>query len=114
MLSQEPRPVRVCAAALLGGTFAFASIHRFEPPSRNSPMKAVVELKELNLKHVFNDYDFGGYQIAHGVATFIDGRTELYGEKFFIDHSAASGLTEPDNLFRMSPAPQQHTADQSA
>ena len=40
------------AAALLGGTFAFASIHRFEPPSRNSPMKAVVELKELNLKHV--------------------------------------------------------------
>jgi hypothetical protein len=50
---------------------------------------------------VFNDYDFGGYLIAHGVAPFIDGRTELYGEKFFVDHNAASGLMEPDNLFRL-------------
>ena len=50
---------------------------------------------------VFNDYDFGGYLIANGVAPFIDGRTELYGEKFFVDHNAASGLMEPDNLFRL-------------
>jgi hypothetical protein len=50
---------------------------------------------------VFNDYDFGGYLIASGVAPFIDGRTELYGEKFFVDHNAASGLMEPDNLFRL-------------
>ena len=38
---------------------------------------------------------------ANGVAPFIDGRTELYGEKFFVDHNAASGLMEPDNLFRL-------------
>jgi hypothetical protein len=50
---------------------------------------------------VFNDYDFGGYLIANGVATFIDGRTELFGEKFFVDHNAASGLMEPENLFRL-------------
>ena len=50
---------------------------------------------------VFNDYDFGGYLIANGVAPFIDGRTELYGEKFFVDHNAASGLMEPENLFRL-------------
>jgi hypothetical protein len=48
-----------------------------------------------------NDYDFGGYLIANGVAPFIDGRTELYGEKFFVDHDAASGLREPENLFRL-------------
>jgi hypothetical protein len=30
-----------------------------------------------------------------------DGRTELYGEKFFVDHNAASGLMEPENLFRL-------------
>src|SRR5260370_26458677 len=53
------------------------------------------------LARVFNDYDFGGYLIANGVAPFIDGRTELYGEKFFVDHNAASGLMEPDNLFRL-------------
>ena len=26
-----------------------------------------------------------------------DGRTERHGEKFFVDHNAASGLMEPDN-----------------
>ncbi|WP_154073024.1 hypothetical protein [Bradyrhizobium erythrophlei] len=30
-----------------------------------------------------------------------DGRTERHGEKFFVDHNAASGLVEPDNLFRL-------------
>ena len=50
---------------------------------------------------MFNDYDFGGYLIANGVAPFIDGRTELYGEKFFVDHNAASGLMQPENLFRL-------------
>ena len=68
---------------------------------RGSPVAAVVELKKLNLTRVFNDYDFGGYLIANGVATFIDGRTELFGEKFFVDHNAASGLMEPENLFRL-------------
>ena len=58
-------------------------------------------LKQLNLARVFNDYDFGGYLIANGVAPFIDGRTELYGEKFFVEHNAASGLMEPENLFRL-------------
>jgi hypothetical protein len=89
------------AAVLAAGTFAYASVHRFEPNAHSSPVAAVAELKKLNLARVFNDYDFGGYLIANGVATFIDGRTELYGEKFFVDHNAASGLMEPDNLFRL-------------
>jgi hypothetical protein len=87
--------------ALVAGTIAYASVHRFEPHTSGSPVAAVVELKKLNLARVFNDYDFGGYLIAHGVATFIDGRTELFGEKFFVDHNAASGLMEPENLFRL-------------
>jgi hypothetical protein len=89
------------AVALMAGTFAFASVHRFEPNAHGSPVAAVVALKKLNLTRVFNDYDFGGYLIANGVAPFIDGRTELYGEKFFVDHNAASGLMEPENLFRL-------------
>ena len=89
------------AVALVAGTVAYASVHRFEPHMRGSPVAAVAELKKLNLTRVFNDYDFGGYLISSGVAPFIDGRTELYGEKFFVDHNAASGLMEPDNLFRL-------------
>src|ERR1700722_331559 len=89
------------ALLLLAGTFAYASVHRFEPHTRGSPVAAVAELKKLNLERVFNDYDFGGYLIANGVAPFIDGRTELYGEKFFVEHNAASGLMEPENLFQL-------------
>jgi hypothetical protein len=89
------------AVLLAAGTLAFASVHRFEPYTGNSPVAAVAELKKLHLTRVFNDYDFGGFLIAHGVATFIDGRTELYGEKFYVDHNAASGLMEPENLFRL-------------
>ena len=89
------------AVALLAGTVAFASVHRYEPHARQSPIAAVAALKQLNLARVFNDYDFGGYLIANGVATFIDGRTELYGEKFFLDHNDASGLLKPASLFRL-------------
>lgn len=89
------------AAVLVAGTVAWASVHRFEPHMRTSPVAAVSELKKLSLSRVFNDYDFGGYLIASGVSPFIDGRTELYGEKFFVDHNAASGLMQPDNLFRL-------------
>jgi hypothetical protein len=89
------------AALLVAGTVTYASVHPFEPHTRGSPVAAVIELKKFNFTRVFNDYDFGGYLIANGVAPFIDGRTELYGEKFFVDHNAASGLMEPENLFRL-------------
>jgi hypothetical protein len=101
--SAAPRGVLFAGVGivLLAGTMAYASLHRFEPHTRGSPVAAVTALKQLNLSRVFNDYDFGGYLITKGVATFIDGRTELYGEKFFVDHNAASGLMEPENLFRL-------------
>jgi hypothetical protein len=56
------------AVALLAGTFAYASVHRFEPHTHGSPVAAVAALKKLNLTRVFNDYDFGGYLISNGVA----------------------------------------------
>jgi hypothetical protein len=93
--------VAAIALALGAVTVASASLVRFQPHMRGSPVAAVAELKKLNLTRVFNDYDFGGYLIANGVAPFIDGRTELYGEKFFVDHNAASGLMKPENLFRL-------------
>ena len=70
-------------------------------PIRDLPVQAVTELKMLNVERVFNDYDFGGYLIASGVAPFIDGRTDVYGKEFFVDHHNASELIEPDGLFRL-------------
>jgi hypothetical protein len=95
------RATAAVVLALALGTVASASVLQFAPRSRGMPVAAVAELKQLNLTRVLNDYDFGGYLIASGVAPFIDGRTELYGEKFFVDHNAASGLMQPDNLFRL-------------
>jgi hypothetical protein len=89
------------AIMLFAGTVAYASVVRYQPHTRGSPVTAVAELKKLNFSRVFNDYDFGGYLLANGVAPFIDGRTELYGEKFFVDHNAASGLMKPEIFFRL-------------
>jgi hypothetical protein len=89
------------AIAMLAGTVAYASMAHFKPDARETPVAAVAALKKLNVARVFNDYDFGGYLIASGVPTFIDGRTEVFGEKFFVDHNNASALIEPDSLFRL-------------
>ena len=56
------------AILLVAGTLAFASVHRFEPNTRQSPVAAVAALKKMNVTRVFNDYDFGGYLISSGVA----------------------------------------------
>ena len=101
--SNAPRGALIgaVAAVLAAGTAAYASVHRFEPNLRGAPVAAVTELKQLKVTRVLNDYDFGGYLIYRGVDTFIDGRTELFGETFFLEHNNASGLSEPENLFRL-------------
>jgi hypothetical protein len=86
---------------LAAATAALVPIAGYQPNPRITPAGAVAALKQAGATRVFNDYDFGGYLIFSGVPTFIDGRTELYGEKFFVDHNAASGLMEPENLFRL-------------
>lgn len=101
----EPRrPTLLYAGAALwiyAATLLVASFGNHAPAERNSPAGAVTELKKLNVSRVFNDYDFGGHLIANDVPTFIDGRTELFGEKFVVDHHLASELIEPDRLFRL-------------
>ena len=58
-------------------------------------------LKLHGAKRVFNDYDFGGYLISRGVPTYIDGRTELFGEKFVVEHNKASSLAQPLRFFEL-------------
>ena len=44
---------------------------------------------------VYNDYDFGGFLIAHGVETFVDGRTDqLFLGRFLPDLSTAIATKE--------------------
>ncbi|MGH6714695.1 MAG: hypothetical protein ACREDC_00755, partial [Bradyrhizobium sp.] len=101
-MTPRSRALLACiCAVVLAGTALFASLRTYAPNAHAAPAAAVAALKRLKVTRVFNDYDFGGYLIASGVAPFIDGRTELYGKKFFVDYSAASDLKDPDRLFHL-------------
>jgi len=82
-----PLAVAVAAARLLH------PIERGEDSS--SPVAAFAAVPEsLRERHVLNDYNFGGYLIAHGVKPFVDGRADLYGDAFlerFSDLSSKPG-----------------------
>jgi hypothetical protein len=97
------------AIALVAGTVVYASVHRFAPHMRGSPVNAVTELKKLNLARVFNDYDFGGYLISSGVAPFtqsaatklvdhVDGWQKIHSDGIATIHLRKAGAlhtTEP-------------------
>lgn len=89
------------AALMLGMTVTALAMGQYRPAENMSPVAAVQALKQLHAKRVLNDYDFGGYLISQGVAPYIDGRTELYGEKFVVEHSAARGLRNPASFFEL-------------
>lgn len=86
-------------AAIL--TVTIPVLSTYAPNNWISPSTAVTILKSYNPKRVFNDYDLGGYLIWRGVPTYIDGRTELYGEDFMVEHNAASALAKPMRFFEL-------------
>ena len=83
------------------GTWLFALYHPYFVIPSQVPEKALAALKERKAQHIFNGHEFGGYMIAQGVAPFIDGRAELYGEKFVMDHYRAVSLKDVDILARL-------------
>lgn len=62
---------------------------------------AIAALRAQNVTRVFNDDLLGGYMIWEGMAPFIDGRSELYGERFGLDYFNAVSLQDPNVLFRV-------------
>jgi hypothetical protein len=66
-----------------------------------APAPALAAVRQAGLTGpVFNDYDFGGYLIFVGVAPFVDGRIDLYGDDFMRAYSAAL-TAEGDALPRL-------------
>jgi hypothetical protein len=108
-LHGQPAPFGAAAAALVAAvataivpaTAGLAKIETYAPSPRTSPAAAVAALKVAGAKRILNDYDFGGYLIAAGVPTFIDGRTELYGGDFLIRYVDALKLADPAGLAAM-------------
>jgi hypothetical protein len=82
-------------AVTLGiSTWALAAHQMYSPPKSKSPAAAVETIKAHNLRRVLNDDAFGGYLIWRQMPVFIDGRAELYGEKFSMAYYNALELKD--------------------
>ena len=54
-----------------------ASLQPFRPSPSKTPVAALATARAAGLVgRVYNDYDFGGFLIAQGIKTFIDGRSD--------------------------------------
>jgi hypothetical protein len=55
------------------------------------PVAATDYLIESGLSetNIYNHYEWGGYLIWRRIPVFIDGRTELYGDEFFLSYLQA-------------------------
>ena len=55
--------------------------------SRTYPVSALAALPPvLKSRPVLNSYSFGGPLILHGIAPYIDGRADMYGDAFTLEH----------------------------
>ena len=95
-------PVSLALVLALGiASVAMARTLDYRPNPLMTPSRAVAAIKTSGKTHILNSYNFGGYLIASGLAPFIDGRTELYGESFFMRHDRAESLQDVSEFLRL-------------
>ncbi|OAF08397.1 hypothetical protein AYJ54_14980 [Bradyrhizobium centrolobii] len=82
-------------------TSIYMSHHRFTFTMTQTPVAAVDLLEQRKAQRIFNAYQFGGYLISRDIPVFVDGRAELYGEKFVMDFFKAVEVKKLDNLTRL-------------
>ncbi|OLE18603.1 MAG: hypothetical protein AUG50_05830 [Betaproteobacteria bacterium 13_1_20CM_3_63_8] len=88
-------------AAAWTSTSVYVTHHHFAFTATQTPAAAVDLLEQRQVQRIFNSYQFGGYLIARDVKPFIDGRAELYGEKFVMNFFHAVEGRKVDDLLRM-------------
>jgi hypothetical protein len=100
-----PYITAAAAIAIVGAAWAttqsYLSHHDFVFVKSQVPAAAMEVLKQRKAARIFNAYEFGGYMIGSGVPTFIDGRAELYGEKFATSYFDAIWARKIDNLLQL-------------
>lgn len=82
-------------------TALYMSHHRFTFTMTQTPVAAADLLEKLGAKRIFNAYQFGGYLISRDIPVYVDGRAELYGEKFVMDFFKATEGKKPELLPRL-------------
>ncbi len=89
----------VAAAAAVTG--AIAARDSIAPAAAITPANAVKALTGATRGPILNDYALGGYLDFVGIAPFIDGRTELYGEAFVVRYHRAVNLENLPDFLRL-------------
>jgi hypothetical protein len=82
---------RTIGLGLLAAILFIAAVRLAIPLERRDapsyPITAISKVPpELRGQPVFNSYGFGGPLILHGIAPFIDGRADMYGDAFTFMH----------------------------
>lgn len=86
--------------ALSVAAFVSAVIISPEPAADVTPEAAYRSAEANGVSGpVYNDYDFGGYLIAHGVKTFVDGRTDQLFLGAFLPELAHAIASKADTEF---------------
>lgn len=85
---RELAPLLAVGLLLFVGTATYRLITPFDrPDSYGVPITALRNLPPgLRDKPVFNEYSFGGLLAFEGIAPFIDGRSDMYGDAFTADY----------------------------
>lgn len=103
MVTGALRPVVAGALALVVvATSALGLSDIARPRAALIPAEALAAARAAGASGpVLNAYDFGGWLITQGVPTAIDGRTELFGGAFLVEHTWALDLKDPEALTRL-------------
>ena len=85
---RELAPLLAVGLLLFLGTATYRLITPFDRPDSNGvPITALRNLPPgLRDKPVLNEYSFGGLLAFDGIAPFIDGRSDMYGDAFTNDY----------------------------
>jgi hypothetical protein len=85
----------------LAFVIGFACWTDFAPARENSPGAAIDAFGPAGPPgKVLNDYDFGGFLVSRGIRTFVDGRSDLFGDKFLAEYINATSVPHRDGMLR--------------
>lgn len=103
-LARPARKKSLAAGVLCLGlvTLAAARFDFLQPQEEITAASAIQAAKAAGLTGpVLNNYGFGGYLIFSGIAPFIDGRADMYGDDFLKAYLKALGLKSSQSLEEM-------------
>jgi hypothetical protein len=94
-----PGALVVTVAGMVVGALAAIGIKDFDPGEEYTLKKAISAVQSKGVSGpVLNTYRFGGTLILSGIAPFVDGRADMYGDEFIEQYVDAVNLVDSSAL----------------